>query len=254
MDIRIIPCGSLYVPAQEMIRGVPPEVTAGLYRIDRKGGMHIAMNALLVATGDRTVVFDPGCADWLPARLIESYGLKIDRPLELELKGMGYDTDEVTDVVFTHLHFDHCSGAFVRSPGKLGKRFQGARYHVLRDHYEYALRPDRQEGNSHAAKLLRYADAIHWLEDWEEDWMELKVFHGHTRYMTVPGIRTGERTLWFVNDLAPMEIFLRFEVSSGYDLEPELARKEKVEFLENLDPGSELVFYHDPHTERLIYP
>jgi len=236
-----------------MIRGVPPEVIGERYRVDKNGGIRIGMNALLVSTGTRLVLFDPGSGDFLPARLIGGYDLRIGKPIELLLEELGYSAGAVTDVVFTHLHFDHCSGAFVRSTGTLARRFPKARYHVLRDHYEYALRPDPHEGNAHAARLLRYVDALYWLEDWEEEWMELKVFHGHTRYLSVPGIRMGTRTLWFVNDLIPMEEFQRPEASSGYDLEPDLARREKVNFLENLDPGSELVFFHDPSTSRLIY-
>lgn len=214
--------------------------------------MRIAMNALLVSEGPRRVLFDPGCGDFLPGRLLRQYDLRCGVPLEDALEKLGTGADQITDVVFTHLHFDHCSGAFIRRPGYLGKRFPRARYHVLEAHYRYASRPDRKEEGAFAAGLFRYVDRIHWLEEFRESWVEWKVFDGHTRQMAVPGIRTVRGVTWYLSDLAPMESFLRPEVSSHYDLEPELARQEKTEFLSEIAPGSEIVFFHDPLIESKI--
>jgi glyoxylase-like metal-dependent hydrolase (beta-lactamase superfamily II) len=254
MEVKILPCGFLKVNAAEMCNQLPRERISSCYGIDDEGEMRIAMNSMLVDTGTQVVLFDPGCADFLPSRFLASYGLEIPVPLEQTLKDSGYEPGQVTDVVFTHLHFDHGSGAFYREPGRICKRFRNARYQVLKEHLEYARKPDKKESNSFATGLLKYLDEIYWLEEWDQDWMQMRIFNGHTRAMVVPGIKTEEGWTWFVTDLIPMRIFLEPDVNSGYDLDPGLALLEKVEFLETLPERSELIFFHDPITARMDYP
>ena len=173
--------------------------------------------------------------------------------LEEVLLGLNVDPGEITDVLFTHLHFDHGSGAFKRVPGNIVQRFPNARYHVLKQHYEYALRPDRVEASSFSSVFLKRLERVHWLEDWDRDWLSFEVFHGHTKGMVVPVVNAGEETLYFMTDLAPMEIFLEPGTWCGYDLDPELLIREKEDFLGKLKENSRLVFFHDPLKESIIY-
>jgi hypothetical protein len=57
-----------------------------------------------------------------------------------------------------------------------------------------------------------------------------------------------------MSDLIPMEIFLDPDAASGYDLDPALARREKMEFLETLDQPCEVILFHDPVRQKMIYP
>jgi glyoxylase-like metal-dependent hydrolase (beta-lactamase superfamily II) len=254
VNMKIISCGTLKVHAGEMHNSLAPERISKFYRTDVQGYMRITMNGLLVDTGEQVVLFDPGCADFLPARFVASYGLEIPVPLEQTLGRHGYGPEQVTDVVFTHLHFDHASGAFARKPGQICKRFPNARYHVLREHYRYAKKPDKRESNSFITGFFKYLDHINWLEEWKQEWMQIKIYNGHTRAMAVPGIETPGGMIWYVSDLIPMESFLEPDVNSSYDLDPLLARREKVEFLDGLAGGSELIFFHDPLMDRRFYP
>jgi len=221
--------------------------------VDHEGYMKLSMNALLVKEGKQVVLIDPGTADFLPARLKQEYGFDMQVPLEEVLREAETGMEEVSDVIFTHLHFDHGSGAFKRIPGNIVKRFPNARYHVLKEHYEYALKPDRVEASSFSTVLLRRLEEIHWLEDWEYDWMSFRVLNGHTRGMVLPEIHTGEGKTYFPNDLIPMEVFLETEVYCGYDLDPELQIREKQDFLGQLDSGSRLILFHDTLKESVFY-
>lgn len=245
MEIRNVPCGYLKVQAVEMIKPLELEQIRAWYEVDREGFMRLAMNALLVEEGDRKVLIDPGTADFLPARLKEEYGFEMPDTLEDVLKGMDLDPGAITDVLFTHLHFDHGSGAFKRVPGNIVKRFPNARYHVLKEHYQYALKPDRVEASSFTTVFLKRLDQIHWLEDWDMDWISFEIFNGHTRGMVVPVIHSGEGKVFFMSDLVPLEILLEPGTWCGYDLDPELLLREKEAFLQELDSGSEINFFHD---------
>ena len=99
--------------------------------IDEDGFMQIGMHGMVVETGDRRIVIDPGCADFLPRRLQEEYGLEMDCPVSEAVKRAGYPAETITDVLFTHLHFDHGSGAFERRPGGIFKTFPAARFVVM---------------------------------------------------------------------------------------------------------------------------
>lgn len=249
MKTIALSCGTIRVDALEMHHGIAPDS----YAIGADGKMTLALNALVVDTGKKVVVFDPGCADFLPARVIAGYELRIPLALEHQLASHGYAMDQVTDVVFTHLHFDHGSGAFSRGPEGIGKRFPNAAYHVLREHLEYARKPHHHESGSFVTSFFRRLGRISWLEDWKEDWMQFRVFYGHTRAMVVPVIDAPERKIVYLTDLVPLQSFMDRRVSSGYDLDPGLARREKSEFLDNLEPGSEVIFFHDPLTGRMIF-
>ena len=253
MEVRVVPCGYLKVQATEMVKPWTKEEIRSRYQVDKDGNMRLAMNALLVEEGDSKVLIDPGTADFLPARLKREYGFELPLTLEEVLGNMHVDPESITDVLFTHLHFDHGSGAFKRVPGNIVKRFPHARYHVLKAHYQYAQRPEQVEAGSFSTVLLRRLDRIYWLEDWSRGWITFEVFHGHTRSMVVPVIHSAEERVYFMSDLLPLEIFLHAETWCGYDLDPELQRREKAQFLKELRPGSRLVFFHDTLKESVIY-
>ena len=253
MGINVISCGFLKVKATAMIKPFSKDRIALKYKLDQEGYMKLAMNALLAEVGDRKVLFDPGTADFLPFKLRREYGLEIPVSLEEGLKGIGLQAEQITDVVFTHLHFDHASGGFKRIPGNIVKRFPNARYHILKEHYQYAIDPDPFEANSFSTGLLKYLDRIYWLEEWDLDWIRFRTFKGHTRGMTVPEILSGKGKVYFVSDLVPMEIFLEPEVWCGYDLDSGLLLGEKKDFLRDLAPGSKLILYHDTLKESVIF-
>jgi glyoxylase-like metal-dependent hydrolase (beta-lactamase superfamily II) len=253
MRINIIPCGFLKVKATAMIKPFPEDQISLKYTVDQEGYMNLAMNALLVEERERKVLFDPGTADFLPMKLRREYGLEIPVSMEEGLFGLGLQREQITDVVFTHLHFDHASGGFKRIPGNIVKRFPNARYHMLKEHYQYAIDPDPFESDAFSTGLLRYLDRMYWLEDCDLDWVRFRIFRGHTRGMVVPEINLEGRQVFFMSDLLPMEIFLDPEVWCGYDLDSGLLLREKEEFLRDLAHGSQLILYHDTLKERVFY-
>lgn len=236
-----------------MIKPWPLEKIRQKYPVDTDGYMKLSMNALLVKEGKSTVLIDPGTADFLPARLKQEYGFEMPVPLVSVLSEAGFGLEDISDVIFTHLHFDHGSGAFKRIPGNIVKRFPRARYHVLKEHYTYALNPDRVEAKSFTTVFLKRLDKIHWLEDWDLDWMNFGICNGHTRGMVVPELNTEEGKIYFPSDLIPMEAFLEPEVYCGYDLDPVLQIREKKDFLHDPEPGSQFIFFHETLKESIFY-
>ncbi len=244
-ELHVIPCGTLRVKADQMIQPFDPDQVDEKYGLDPEGRMQLAMNALLVIQGDRKLLIDPGAADFLPGKLAQQYGFEKGRSLEEHLADLNLEPEQITDVIFTHLHFDHGSGAFRRVPGRIENRFPLARYHLLKAHYEYALQPDPSEADAFFIRFLHFLGELHWLEEWDEEWISFRVCNGHTRGMVVPVIHRPQGNVYYLTDLVPMSIFLDRDVYSGYDLDSGLALREKREILAELQPQHQLVYFHE---------
>jgi glyoxylase-like metal-dependent hydrolase (beta-lactamase superfamily II) len=253
MRTHVIPCGFLKVKAEEMIKPLNRGQIALKYKVDLEGYMKLSMNALLLEKGVHKILFDPGTADFLPLKLRREYGQEIPIPLEETLLSKGISVDQITDVIFTHLHFDHASGAFKRIPGNIVKRYPHARYHVLKEHYEYAMNPDPGEADAFCTGLFKYLDRIHWLEEWDIEGITFKVYNGHTEGMVVPLIQVDGENICFMSDLVPMEIFLDQAIWCGYDMNPQDQLREKGDCLKNLCPNTRLILFHDTLRDSIIY-
>ncbi len=238
--------GTLTVNAFEMIKGVPEKEIRSRYRVSAEGDMQIGMNGLVVTTGNRMIVVDPGCAGFLPATLRESYGLRMEASPGEMVRRAGYDPDAVTDVLFTHLHFDHGSGAFRRVRGGIEKAFPNARYVVHKPHLEYAMKPLRMEEDSFFNRMLRYAGELTFLEDWTAEGVTIFESSGHTRHMISLLFSEAGEGVAFPSDLVPMELFADLSAYSGYDIHPGRIRKERKKFLAFLEPDTAVILYHEP--------
>lgn len=236
-----------------MIQNIGAERIKTQYSVDDSGYMKIAMNALLIAHGGRVVLIDPGCGDFLPKRILDDYGLEIPLPPEELLMRAGYAETDITDVVFTHLHFDHGTAAFKRVPGNIIKRYEKAKYWVSEMHYNYAMKPVESEKNSFFAFVFRYMDAINWLENWDGDWLRFGAFHGHTKGMVVPRISGADCDLVFASDLLPLKILTEQESYSFYDIDSGLQMKEKEHFLRSLERPTLVLHYHEPDEALGLY-
>lgn len=244
-NIQVLHLGTLRVNAFEMIMGVPEERIREQYNPDSNKQMRIGMNGLLVETGDRVIFFDPGCATFLSKSLAETYDLVMDQPLTAIVAEAGYRPEAITDVVFTHLHFDHGSGAFLRIPGGIVKAFPNARYVVSRKQLEAIEKLPVSERSSFFHKLLRFAGDISYLEDWQAEGIRFFVSHGHTDHMVVPILDAGDRDVVFATDLLPMKIFMEPGAYSYYDVAVALLETERNQLFSSLRPNPEIIWYHE---------
>jgi glyoxylase-like metal-dependent hydrolase (beta-lactamase superfamily II) len=229
-----------------MIQGIPEAVVGRFYSTDNGGKTRIAMNGLIADSGDRIVCFDPGCATFLSRSLAEEYDLVMEQSLEEAIKDAGYAMHEVTDVVLTHLHFDHGSGAFLRVQGGIVKAFPNARYVVSKSQLDHIGSLDREAQGSFFHKLLRFAGELTWAEDWEMEGIRFLVSHGHTKHMLVPVLDAGDRDVLYATDLVPMKLHMQPGATSYYDEDKPLLVKEREEILNRVGPGAEIIFYHEP--------
>jgi glyoxylase-like metal-dependent hydrolase (beta-lactamase superfamily II) len=146
---------------------------------------------------------------------------------------------EITDIIFTHLHFDHCGGTTDWIDGQLSHVFPNARYHVHRDHFRTATEPNPREQASflpdNISPIAAASDRLSLVDVNQlvyEPGLEALVMNGHTLGQQLPKITNGDQHLVFVADLLPTAQHLPLVWVMGYDMFPTQTLKEKQEFLE----------------------
>lgn len=243
MTAHILDTGSMTVPAEVMIRS----------GIQLAGELKLAARSLLLEHNSRIILFDPGLSGTIPAEQQKSYGIDLAATRKSQVLPGEFKPGDITDVVLTHLHFDHVAGALKEENGQVTRRFPNARYHLPRVHTLYSRKPDPSESDALLEAWTR-GQKLHWIEDWDEPWMRFEFVNGHTPGMAVPVISCPGFDLIYGTDLIPMQQFTRQNVSSGYDLDPDMAMDEKNRFLKGLKRPAVIVLYHDPEKEYMLWP
>src|SRR3989339_2262941 len=110
MKLFKIETGSFKLDGGAMFGVVPKVMWAKQYPADENNQCNLVMRSLLINDGNRIVLIDNGLGEKQDEHFIKNFGLFGDDSLEKSLSTAGYSFDDITDIVLTHLHFDHCGG------------------------------------------------------------------------------------------------------------------------------------------------
>ncbi|MDI7267038.1 MAG: MBL fold metallo-hydrolase [Myxococcota bacterium] len=196
--------------------------------------------------------------DWGP----KETGIYAIRPRGIDARSLvrasGFDPDDVTDVVLTHLHFDHCAGLVRRDPpdGPASPAFPSAVHHVQAAHVEWARSPSVKDAGSfradHVAVLA--SDARLSLAGGDGPLggaVSVRVASGHSPGMQIVLVETTGGTHVFCGDLVPTWSHVRLPWVMAYDTEPVRTIEEKRRLLSDAaDRGWVLVSEHDSRDAR----
>ena len=168
----------------------------------------------------------------------------------------GYTREEITDIVLTHLHFDHCGGAVQKRPnGDLELTFPNAIHWSEENHWKWATEPNPRERASFLKENIlpiKESGMLKFVNDDTEIIPELwfAIADGHTHGMLIPHLEIGEETLVFMADLLPSPTHIPLAWVMGYDIDPLQTIREKEAFLAEAVENNFILFYeHDPVIE-----
>lgn len=223
---------------------------------DERNRIELAMRCLLIEGDGRVILVDAGVGDKYDDKFGEIYAIDRERAsLESALGASGFSRDDVTDVILTHLHFDHCGGATVRHDDEIVPAFPQAEFYVQRDHWEWATHPNVRERGSFLAENLAPLDAHGCLTlvDGACELMPgifLHLVNGHTQAQQLVRVENGAKSLVFAADLLPTIHHLAPAWNMAYDVRPLVTIEEKGRFLAQAsDARWSLFFEHDPGVE-----
>ncbi|MFN1834588.1 MBL fold metallo-hydrolase [Balneola sp. MJW-20] len=258
-ELYTIETGDFKLDGGAMFGVVPKTLWSRGITADDKNRIPMTMRCLLIrseATG-RIYLIDNGVGTKFDDKMSKIYQVDFStKELLSSLKEHGFTPDDITDIIFTHLHFDHCGGTtYFDENGKLQHTFPNATYHVTRKHWETAIAPNAREKASFLAenigplmeteRLNLVGDPVEY-----EKGLTSVVVNGHTLGQQLPKIDHGGRSLVFTADLLPTHVHVPLPWVMGYDMYPAQTLEEKKEFMDRAaDENWFLYLEHDIQQE-----
>jgi glyoxylase-like metal-dependent hydrolase (beta-lactamase superfamily II) len=239
------------VPKSLWQRACPP---------DEQNRISMGCQTLVLRRKGRVVLIDAGLGGKWDDKGRAIYGISRPddglSPLETALASLSLRPEEVTDVIVTHLHFDHAGGLTHLNPeGKLTPTFRNARHWVQSEHLDWARGPAERERGSFPSENIEplvEADLFALTRGEEEVFSGLGVIplYGHTKAMQSVLIE-GDQPLYFPTDLLPMKAHLHLPYIMAYDIDPLTTLSEKKSVLARALADEWLLYLQHEPTETV---
>jgi glyoxylase-like metal-dependent hydrolase (beta-lactamase superfamily II) len=256
MQLHTINTGYFKLDGGAMFGVVPKSMWNKLNPADDNNMCTWAMRSLLIEDGNKLILVDTGIGNKQDDKFFGHYYLHGDDSLESSLSKKGFSVDDITDVILTHLHFDHCGGSIIREGEKLIPAFKNATYWSNQQHWHTATMPnDREKASFLKENILPIQESgqLKFIEvDYEEFPIDVKIrqVFGHTEAMMLPQINYKGKQIVFMADLLPSAAHIPIPFVMAYDMFPLTTLNEKKSFLtEAVENDYVLFFQHDPKIE-----
>ncbi len=231
-----LPVGPFRLDGGAMFGVVPRTFWEQLYKVEEDNRIVLGLNPVLIPGGKRTVLVDAG----LPGsgqKLLDA------------LKDKGIFPESVTDLVLTHLHYDHCGGAFVVSEdGTISSIFPNARIYLTRQELEDALNPDERTRHFYQSGIATYISRTG-----RAVLVDQPTFLGEDiELVPAPGHTLGHLAVWVYRDrqylipgdLIPTRHHLNVHYMTSFDENTRLNIQTKKQLLAKAGTRSTVVFFY----------
>lgn len=257
MKLYSIETGNLKLDGGAMFGVVPKVMWSKKYPADENNMINLAMRCLLVIDGDRKILIDNGIGEKQDEKFLKHFHLNGDDTLESSLAKIGLSKDDITDMVLTHLHFDHTGGSIEwnEDKTKLIPAFKNANYWVSQAQWEWATKPNKREKASFLGENIQPMEESGQLKIIDKEGelfpnFNVKLFNGHTDGQVIPHINYNGRTVVFMADLLPSTAHIPIPWVMAYDTRPLLTLQEKEKFYEEAVENDYVLFFeHDIFNE-----
>jgi glyoxylase-like metal-dependent hydrolase (beta-lactamase superfamily II) len=255
--LHAIQTGLIRLDGGAMFGVVPKPLWSKTNPADERNRIDMCMRALLLVSDEKKILIDNGAGNEMGDKLNDIYGIDYTKySLDKSLNKAGLKTADITDVILTHLHFDHCGGSTYYDDNKeLKLTFPNATYHLQKKHWDWANNPTERDKASffkddfipiQKAGQLNIIDS----EILFDEQIKLHIINGHTISQQMVSISDGTKTLLYPADLLPLTTHVNIPYIMGYDLFPLTTLEEKKKYLPKIAEEKWYVFFeHDPFTE-----
>lgn len=207
---------------------------------------------LLIEEANRLTLIDTGLGDKQDAKFFGHYYIHGDNTLDKSLAALGFHRNDITDIILTHLHFDHCGGAIVREGEKLLPAFKNARYWSNEQHWEWATNPNPREKASFLKENIlpiKESGQLSFITEGQaySPEISIRLAHGHTESMILPQIQYKDNILLYMADLLPSVGHIPLPYVMGYDTRPLLTLEERQQYWQEIVDNEYILYLeHDP--------
>lgn len=256
MQLYTIDTGSFKLDGGAMFGVVPKAIWNKTNPADENNMCNWALRCLLVEDGNRLILIDNGIGNKQDAKFFSHFYYHGGDILEKSLAKHGFNTDDITDMFLTHLHFDHCGGS-IKYNNRIGFEpvFKNATYWSNKEHWEWATKPNAREKASFLKENIlpiQESGQLKFVEGEVELFPGFSILYmrGHTDAMMIPFIRYKGKTIVFMADLLPSVGHIPLPYLMAYDTRPLLTLKEKEKFMEAAAKEEYILFMeHDSMNE-----
>jgi glyoxylase-like metal-dependent hydrolase (beta-lactamase superfamily II) len=253
-DIISVNSGFFKLDGGAMFGIIPKPLWSKTNPADDLNRISLATRNLLLVSKSKRILVDTGMGNKYDEKSRNIYDIdQGEYTLEKSLMSAGYSADDITDVILTHLHFDHTGGSTAKDGDKLYPTFRNAKYHVSEKNFNWASNPgDRDRGSYLRENFIPLADegVLCFLKDkYFDDEIEFLEVNGHTFGQNLVKISDTSGSLFYCADLFPFTTHIPLPYIMGYDLQPLVTLEEKKRILpQAVDEEWILFFEHDPVT------
>lgn len=253
-EINTVATGTLGLDGGAMFGVIPKVLWERTNPADEKNRITLGMRCLLLQSDSKKILIDTGVGDHWDSKISKIYRMdKSESELTRSLNKLGVKHEEITDVILTHMHFDHTGGATKFEKDKMVPTFPNATYYIQKDHFNWAKNPsDRDKASFFPERFVPLAEeGVLKLIDGNEhfdDYIQFIVTNGHTFGHQMIKISDSSNTLLYCGDLMPTASHVPLPYIMGYDLQPLVTLDEKKKYLsEAVEENWKIIFEHDPY-------
>ena len=238
--------------------GVVPKILwQTTYPCDENNYCNWALRSLLFDNGKQRIMVDNGYGDKQDEKFFSFVHLHGGLGLEGALGKYGYKPEDITDMVISHLHYDHCGGGVKNNSTGTGFEmvFPNATYWVSKQQWEWAKNPNKREATAYLEENIlpmQESGQLKFIEDNIELYpgFNIRLYDGHTAGQIIPFISYQGKTVVYMADLIPSSDHINLAWNMSYDVQPLITLIEKEEFLEEAYKNDYILFFeHDAYNE-----
>lgn len=250
--LTLLETGTFGLDGGAMFGIIPKPLWQKTNPADEKNRITLGARCLLLESGSKKILVETGMGEAWEEKFMSIYKVDFsEHTLLKSLDNRGVQPNEITDVILTHLHFDHTGGSTKTENGKMIPAFPNAKYHVQKEQFDWALNPsDRDKGSfiPHTYLPLQESGVLNLIEGdiFFDDEIQFLTVNGHTIAQQMLKLSDSSNTFLFCGDLIPTMYHIPIPYVMGYDIQPLKTVEEKQKYLQlAVDEGWKLIFGHD---------
>ena len=210
-----------------------------------KGSLRIAIQPFLLNTPERIFLLDTGLGEL-------GQGTSIDTICR-NLSHHGLTEYDITDIICSHLHFDHLGGLANRKNGYWELTFPDAKLWVSENDWKEALSKNVFYDDL-KTEFLHFIDAradIHFLKEQDHPYPEIEVYKigGHSEFHQVILYRSGDHKYMMAGDVLPTKGHVNQKFAAKYDFDPKQSIQARQELAKKaFEEDFVILAYHSSET------
>ena len=235
---------------------IPKPVWEKKVSVDELNRVNMVTRSLLLVSDEKKILIDTGNGTKWEEKYKKIYDINTDQyNIEKSLGKCGFSSEQITDVICTHMHFDHIGGNTKIKSGEVVPTFPKAKYWISEENWKLANHPSQKDAGSfieHDWKVLAENQMIEIIDGREPfiEGIETFVTHGHTPGLLHPIVSDGSNKLFYGADIFPMVAHIPIPWVMAYDVQPVVTMEEKQKLLQKMEREDWILFFeHDPHIQ-----